>query len=48
LWNKPVNLDFTVYFPDEMENGLKAIGFEWEETLVREPNPELKVATKRA
>lgn len=47
-WEKPVNLDFAFYQPEEMENWLKDAGFEVEETLVREPNPEVEVATRRA
>lgn len=47
-WEKPVNLDFAFYLPAEMETWLKEAGFELEETLVREPNPEVEVATKRA
>ena len=47
-WEKPVNLDFAFYQPDEMEYWLKAAGFALIETLVREPNPEVEVATRRA
>ena len=47
-WEKPVNLDFAFYLPAEMETWLKEAGFELEETLVREPNPEVEVATRRA
>lgn len=47
-WDKPVYLDFAFYLPEEMENWLKQAGFELEETLVREPNPEVEVATRRA
>ncbi len=47
-WEKPVNLDFAFYEPVEMENWLKEAGYELEETLVREPNPEVEVATRRA
>lgn len=47
-WEKPVNLDFAFYQPDTMENWLMEAGFELEETLVREPNPEVEVATRRA
>ena len=47
-WEKPVNLDFAFYQPEEMENWLNEAGFEMEETLVREPNPEVEVATRRA
>jgi hypothetical protein len=31
-----------------MEGWLKEAGFELEEMLVREPNPEVEVATRRA
>jgi SAM-dependent methyltransferase len=47
-WEKPVNLDFAYFQPVEMESWLKEAGFELEETLVREPNPEVEVATRRA
>ena len=47
-WEKPVNLDFAFYLPGEMEDWLKAAGFELVETLIREPNPEVEVATQRA
>jgi SAM-dependent methyltransferase len=47
-WEKPVNLDFAFYQPEEMETWLKEAEFELEETLVREPNPEVEVATRRA
>ena len=47
-WEKPVNLDFAFYLPEEMETWLKEAGYELEETLVREPNPEVEVATRRA
>ena len=47
-WEKPVNLDFAYYLPEEMEAWLKEAGYELEETLVREPNPEVEVATRRA
>jgi SAM-dependent methyltransferase len=47
-WEKPVNLDFAFYAPVEMETWLKEAGYELEETLVREPNPKVEVATRRA
>jgi SAM-dependent methyltransferase len=47
-WEKPVNLDFAFYQPEEMENWLGEAGYEIEETLVREPNPDVEVATRRA
>jgi SAM-dependent methyltransferase len=46
-WEKPVNLDFAFYQPAEMEEWLKEAGCELEETLVREPNPDVEVATRR-
>jgi SAM-dependent methyltransferase len=47
-WEKPVDLDFAFYQPAELEAWLKEAGLELEETLVREPNPEVEVATRRA
>ena len=47
-WEKTVNLDFAFFQPEEMEKWLLEAGFEPIETLVREPNPEVEVATKRA
>jgi len=47
-WEKPVNLDFAFYLPEQMEAWLKEAGFALVETLVREPNPEVEVATRRA
>jgi len=47
-WEKPVNLDFAFYLPDQMESWLKEAGFDLVETLVREPDPEVEVATRRA
>ncbi|MEO7840586.1 MAG: class I SAM-dependent methyltransferase, partial [Anaerolineales bacterium] len=45
-WEKPVNLDFAFYLPNEMESWLKEAGFELEETLVREPIPKWKPQPK--
>ena len=47
-WEKPVNLDFAFYLPKEMEVWLNEAGFGLVETLVREPNPQVEVATQRA
>jgi SAM-dependent methyltransferase len=47
-WEKPVNLDFAFYQPEDMQAWLKEAGYILEETLVREPNPEVEVATRRA
>jgi SAM-dependent methyltransferase len=48
FFEKPVNLDFAFYQPNEMEGWLNEAGFDLEEMLVREPNPEVEVATQRA
>jgi SAM-dependent methyltransferase len=47
-WEKPVNVDFAFYLPEEMESWLEEAGYELQDTLVREPNPEVEVATRRA
>ena len=47
-WEKPVNIDFAFYLPPEMEDWLRESGFEMIETLIREPIPEVEVATQRA
>lgn len=47
-WEKPVNLDFAFFQPEEVEHWLVEAGLELEETRVREPNPEVEVATRRA
>jgi len=47
-WEKPVNLDFAYYQPNEMEGWLNEAGFDLEETIARKPNPEVEVATQRA
>lgn len=47
-WDKRVNLDFAFFLPEEMEVWLKEAGYDLEETLVREPNPEVEMATRRA
>ena len=48
FWDIPVDLDFIYYNPIKMESWLNEAGFEIQETLVREQNPEVEVATKRA
>jgi SAM-dependent methyltransferase len=47
-WEKPVNLDFAFYQTEEMERWLREAGYTLEETLMREPNPQVEVATRRA
>jgi hypothetical protein len=48
MWEKSVNLDFAFFQPEEMEAWIEKAGFELEETLVREANPEVEVDTQRA
>ncbi|MBN1607147.1 MAG: class I SAM-dependent methyltransferase [Polyangiaceae bacterium] len=43
-----VNVDFFFYQPEQMEAWLRDAGFELETTLVREPDPDVEVATRRA
>jgi SAM-dependent methyltransferase len=47
-WEKPVNLDFAFFQPKEMEAWLGEAGYQPPETLVRDPNPDVEVATRRA
>ena len=47
-WEKKVDLDFIFYTPEEMETWLREAGFELVEKLVRDPDPEVEVETKRA
>lgn len=47
-YDKPVDLDFAFYQPNEMEVWLKNAGFELVETLLREPNHEVEYASQRA
>jgi SAM-dependent methyltransferase len=43
-----VNVDFFFHRPEQMEAWLKEAGFELDATLVREPNPDVEVETRRA
>jgi hypothetical protein len=47
-WGKSVHLDFAFFQPARMETWLREAGYECEEILVRDPNPAVEVATKRA
>lgn len=47
-WEKPVNLDFAFHQPGEMEAWLTEAGYELQDTLAREPDPVVEVATRRA
>jgi SAM-dependent methyltransferase len=47
-WEKAVNLDFAFYQTEEMDKWLREASYKLEGTLVREPNPRVEVATRRA
>ena len=47
-WGEPVNLDFIFFTTAEMAGYFAAAGFTLEETIEREPYPEVEVATRRA
>jgi ubiquinone/menaquinone biosynthesis C-methylase UbiE len=47
-WGEPVNLDFIFFTTAEMAGYLDTAGFTLEETIEREPYPEVEVATRRA
>jgi SAM-dependent methyltransferase len=47
-WGKKVNVDFHYYQPEQMEGWLKKAGFELLDVLVRDPDPQVEVATVRA
>jgi ubiquinone/menaquinone biosynthesis C-methylase UbiE len=47
-WGEPVNLDFIFFTTAEMATYLDEAGFSLEETIEREPYPEVEVATRRA
>ena len=48
LWGRPISIDFIFYEPVELERQLLAAGFTVDEVIVREPYPEVEVATRRA
>jgi SAM-dependent methyltransferase len=48
LWGRPVSIDFIFYEPQVLERLLSAAGFVVDEVIVREPYPEVEVATRRA
>lgn len=48
LWEQPVSLDFVFFETEEMVGYLRAVGFEIEEAVERDPYPEVEVQTRRA
>jgi SAM-dependent methyltransferase len=47
-WGQPVDLDFAIFRTDEMTGYLQEAGFAIEETIVREPYPEVEHPSQRA
>jgi SAM-dependent methyltransferase len=47
-WGEPVNLDFIFFTTAEMAGYLEAAAFTLEETIERDPYPEVEAATRRA
>ncbi|HYJ04279.1 MAG TPA: class I SAM-dependent methyltransferase [Chthoniobacterales bacterium] len=47
-WEQKVNVDFFFFQPEEIVNELQAAGFEIEETIEREPYPEVEHQSRRA
>ncbi len=47
-WGRRVSIDFAFYQPRKMEEWLVDAGYQLIETLVREPDPRVEVATTRA
>ena len=48
LWEHPVNMDFIFFQPDEMFGYLDGAGFNVEETLERDPYPDVEYQSRRA
>jgi len=47
-WGQRVSLDFQFFRPVEMADSLRAVGFEIEETVEREPYPDVEHQSRRA
>ena len=47
-WEQKVNIDFFFFQPEEIVSKLRAAGFEIEETIEREPYPEVEHQSRRA
>ncbi|MGO8947722.1 MAG: class I SAM-dependent methyltransferase [Ktedonobacterales bacterium] len=47
-WGEPVNLDFIFFTPAEMAGYLAAADFTLDQTIEREPYPDVEVQTRRA
>ncbi len=46
-WGQRVSVDFNFFRPEEMVSYLKAVGFEIEDTVEREPYPEVEHQSRR-
>ena len=47
-WGKEVSLDFMFFETEEMKNYLRVAGFELQETIERDPYPEVEYQSRRA
>lgn len=47
-WEKEVSLDFFFFEREEMKDHLKAVGFELQEVVERDPYPEVEYPSRRA
>jgi SAM-dependent methyltransferase len=47
-WGKEVSLDFIFYEAGEVKDGLKAVGFELQEVVERDPYPDVEYPSRRA
>jgi hypothetical protein len=48
FWGEPVSLDFIFFERLEMEGYLKSAGFEIEESIERDPYPDVEYQSRRA
>lgn len=47
-WGKEVSVDFIFFETEEMKDHLKAVGFELQEVIERDPYPEVEYPSRRA
>ncbi len=48
LWGQKISMDFLLFPPSEIKQGLEAAGFVIEEVIEREPYPEVEYPSRRA
>ena len=47
-WDRAVSLDFFFFCTDEVEHSLREVGFAIEETIEREPSPDVVHQSRRS